>query len=75
MERLEIESTIPFEQLFEQDMSRPLIIVTFLGLLELVRMNLVQLFQVEWFGQIHVTRRFVPADDTQAFGALEAEDL
>ncbi|MDH5587917.1 MAG: segregation/condensation protein A, partial [Nitrospirota bacterium] len=59
MERLETEATIPFEDLFEPQWSRPLIIVTFLGLLELVRMNLVRLFQGEWFGPIHVTRRFV----------------
>jgi len=61
LERLEVESSIPFDQLFEQRLSRPLVITTFLALLELVRMNLVRLFQGEWFGPIHVTRRFVPA--------------
>ncbi len=73
MERLETEAAIPFEDLFEKQWSRPLIIVTFLGLLELVRMNLVRLFQEEWFGAIHVTRRFVPAgeDDTPGPALLE----
>jgi len=61
LERLEVESSIPFNQLFDQRLSRPLVITTFLALLELVRMNLVRLFQSEWFGPIHVTRRFVPA--------------
>lgn len=61
LERLEVESSIPFDQLFERKLSRPLVITTFLALLELVRMNLVRLFQGEWFGTIHVTRRFVPA--------------
>ena len=61
LERLEVESSIPFDQLFEQRLSRLLVITTFLALLELVRMNLVRLFQSEWFGPIHVTRRFVPA--------------
>ena len=75
MERLETEATIPFEELFEQEWSRPLIIATFLGLLELVRMNLVRLFQVEWFGPIHVTRRFVPADEADASGSIVPEDL
>jgi segregation and condensation protein A len=75
MERLETEATIPFEGLFEQQWSRPLIIVTFLGLLELVRMNLVRLFQVEWFGPIHVTRRFVPASDSNSPGPVVQEDL
>ncbi len=64
MERLEIDATLPFEGLFDQQWSCPLIIVTFLGLLELVRMNLVRLFQDEGFGPIHVTRRFVPAGET-----------
>ena len=64
LERLERDATVPFDGLFEQHWSRPLIIVTFLGLLELVRMNLVRLFQEEWFGPIHVTRRFVPGGDT-----------
>ena len=75
MERLESESTIPFEELFEEHWSRPLIIVTFLGLLELVRMNLVRLFQAEWFGPIHVTRRFVPEGDANAFGPILPEEL
>ncbi len=75
MERLETEATIPFEDLFEQHWSRPLIIVTFLGLLELVRMNLVRLFQGEWFGPIHVTRRFVPAVEGHTPGPLLPEDL
>ncbi|MGD9851623.1 MAG: ScpA family protein [Nitrospirales bacterium] len=61
LERLEVESSIPFDQLFERQLSRLLVITTFLALLELVRMNLVRLFQGEWFGPIHVTRRFVPA--------------
>lgn len=75
MERLETEASIPFEELFEKQWSRPLIIVTFLGLLELVRMNLVRLFQGEWFGPIHVTRRFVPASEDNASGPVLPEDL
>lgn len=75
MERLETEATIPFEDLFEQHWSRPLIIATFLGLLELVRMNLIRLFQGEWFGPIHVTRRFVPEVEGQTPGPFLPEDL
>ncbi len=74
MERLETEAAIPFEDLFEKQWSRPLIIVTFLGLLELVRMNLVRLFQEEWFGAIHVTRRFVPAGEDDAPGQVLPEN-
>lgn len=75
LERLEGEPTIPFEGLFEQHWSRPLIIVTFLALLELVRMNLVRLFQEEWFGPIHVTRRFVPAGGPDSSENIHAEEL
>ncbi len=75
MERLETEATIPFDELFEKQWSRPLIIVTFLGLLELVRMNLVRLFQSDWFGPIHVTRRFVPAGEENTPGSALPEDL
>lgn len=74
MERLETEATIPFEDLFEKKWSRPIIIVTFLGLLELVRMNLIRLFQGEWFGPIHVTRRFVPAAETGTSGVAFPEE-
>lgn len=75
LERLEGESTIPFEGLFEQHWSRPLVIVTFLALLELVRMNLVRLFQGEFFGPIQVTRRFVPAGGPDSTGIIQAEEL
>lgn len=75
MERLETEVAIPFVDLFEKQWSRPLIIVTFLGLLELVRMNLVRLFQEEWFGAIHVTRRFVPEVEVDAPGPVLPEDV
>ncbi len=74
MERLEIEATLPFVGLFDQQWSRPLIIATFLGLLELVRMNLVRLFQDEEFGPIHVTRRFVPAGEATNSDINVSED-
>lgn len=73
LERLEGESTVPFEALFEHHWSKPLVIVTFLALLELVRMNLVRLFQGEWFGPIQVTRRFVPAGGPDSTENLPAE--
>jgi segregation and condensation protein A len=75
MERLETDATIPFEGLFDQQWSRPLIIVTFLGLLELVRMNLVRLYQGEWFGPIHVTRRFVPAGDANTSETILPDEV
>ncbi|GJL55677.1 MAG: segregation and condensation protein A [Nitrospirales bacterium] len=62
LERLEIDSSAAFDELFEHLQSRPQIIVTFLALLELVRMNLVRLFQSHVFGPIRVTRNFAPGD-------------
>ncbi|GJL50174.1 segregation and condensation protein A [Candidatus Nitrospira salsa] len=62
LERFEVESSATFEELFERLDSRPLIIVTFLALLELVRMNLVRLYQSDIFGPIRVSRHFVPGD-------------
>jgi|GEM_PF-6769834 len=49
-----------FQSLFDSIVSRPLVIVTFLALLELVRMRLVRLSQEEVFGPIRVTRTFLP---------------
>ena len=62
LERLEGEPSATFDDLFERLSSRPLMIVTFLALLELVRMNLVRLYQADIFGPIRVTRKFVPGD-------------
>jgi len=62
LERLEVESSVTFEELFIRLNARPVIIVTFLALLELVRMNLVRLYQSDIFGPIRVTRNFVPGD-------------
>ncbi|MGB0911338.1 MAG: segregation/condensation protein A, partial [Nitrospirales bacterium] len=62
LERLELEPAVSFDDLFEQVHSRPQIIVTFLALLELVRMNLVRLYQGDIFGPIRVSRKFVPGD-------------
>ncbi len=64
LERLEVEPSVTFEALFERLDSRVMIIVTFLALLELVRMNLVRLYQGDMFGPIRVTRKFVPGEAT-----------
>lgn len=62
LERLEVEHSVTFDALFERLDSRAMIIVTFLALLELVRMNLVRLYQGDIFGPIRVTRKFVSGD-------------
>ena len=66
LNQLETQQALTFEELFEADYSRGLVIVTFLALLELVRMNLVRLYQGDLFGPIRIARRFVPADETES---------
>ena len=61
LERLESESAIPFETLFYPEEGRLVVIVTFLGLLELVRIKLVRAYQSEAFGSILLSRAFLPA--------------
>jgi len=60
LDQLETEPTLTFEALFEVGYTRSYVIVTFLALLELVRMKLVRLFQGDMFGPIRITRRFAP---------------
>ena len=61
LERLEFESAIPFESLFVPEEGRLVVIVTFLGLLELVRIKLIRAHQAEAFGAILLSRAFLPA--------------
>ena len=49
-------TSISFEQLFEDVTTRALLIVTFLAVLELVRLRVFRVFQTEAFGPIHVSR-------------------
>ena len=66
LDHLETQQSVTFEALFEGALSRGLVIVTFLALLELVRMNLVRLYQGDLFGPIRIARRFVPAEETES---------
>jgi segregation and condensation protein A len=61
LERLEYEAAIPFESLFVPEEGRLVIIVTFLGLLELIRIKLIRAYQGEAFGAILLSRAFLPA--------------
>ncbi len=60
LERLEEASAIAFEELFLPEEGRLVLIVTFLGLLELIRIKLVRVFQSEAFGSILLSRAFLP---------------
>jgi segregation and condensation protein A len=56
---------VTFQSLFEGETHRLVVIVSFLALLELVKMKLVRLFQGESFGPILVTRTFAPVADDE----------
>jgi segregation and condensation protein A len=67
--RLSETDACGFEQLFEDgDGSRPFMIVTFLALLEMIRLKLVRVFQSGSFGGIRVYRRARPADAPHPIG-------
>lgn len=54
IERIEKEDGIRFESLFEEGSSRVTLIVTFLALLEVVRLGLVKIYQEKAFGIIWI---------------------
>ncbi len=58
LEALEGQESIAFEALFESSCPRMVIIVTFLALLELIRLRTVRVYQAESFGPILLSRAF-----------------
>ena len=54
-----------FEELFQNDTSRPGMIITFLALLEMIRLKLIRVFQTGELGPIRVYKRARPADAPQ----------
>jgi segregation and condensation protein A len=58
LEALEGQESVSFVSLFEASCHRMVIIVTFLALLELIRLRTVRVFQAENFGPILVARAF-----------------
>ncbi len=57
LSRLSETEACGFEDLFEDVDSRPALIITFLALLEMIRLRLVRVFQAGMFGAIRVYRR------------------
>ena len=67
--RLSESEACGFEELFEDgDGSRPFMIVTFLALLEMIRLKLIRVFQSGSFGAIRVYKRSRPADAPHPIG-------
>jgi segregation and condensation protein A len=57
IDRLEQEKTVKFDSLFEEDDRRVKIIVTFLALLEIMRLGIMRVFQDSQFGTIWIIRQ------------------
>src|SRR4030095_7286904 len=60
-----------FEDLFSKDDQRGAMILTFLALLEMIRLKLIRVFQTSAFGSIRVYKRARPADAPTPIGDPE----
>jgi segregation and condensation protein A len=72
LERLSETEAIGFEELFSDVDDRGGLIVTFLALLEMIRLKLVRVFQAGSFGPIRIYKRERPADAPHPIGDPEA---
>jgi segregation and condensation protein A len=72
LERLSETEACGFEELFADVQERSGLIVTFLALLEMIRLKLVRVFQAGGFGPIRVYKRPRPADAPHPIGDPEA---
>jgi segregation and condensation protein A len=72
LERLSETEAIGFEELFSDVDDRGGLIVTFLALLEMIRLKLVRVFQAGSFGPIRIYNRERPADAPHPIGDPEA---
>ena len=70
-DRLSETEACSFEDLFDDVSTRPGLVVTFLALLEMIRLKLVRVFQAGSFGPIRVYRRARPADAPRPLGDPE----
>ncbi len=69
LDRLSETEACGFEELFSDgDGSRPFMIVTFLAVLEMIRLKLIRVFQSGSFGAIRVYKRARPADAPHPIG-------
>lgn len=57
---------VTFEELFLGNLTREFIVATFLGILELTRLKMIRLTQVESYGDIWIRSTVIPGDDPQA---------
>lgn len=68
LDRLSETEACGFEDLFEDTATRADMIVTFLALLEMIRLKLIRVFQAAAFNEIRVYKRARPADAPKPIG-------
>ncbi|OQW34473.1 MAG: hypothetical protein A4E19_18625 [Nitrospira sp. SG-bin1] len=73
LETLEGKDSVSFTALFEGSSQRVVIVVTFLALLELMRLRVARVFQAETFGPILVSRMFSLVPDPAELDDVDVE--
>lgn len=73
LETLEGKDSVSFAALFEGSSHRMVVIVTFLALLELMKLRVARVFQAETFGPILVSRMFSLVPDPAELDDVDAE--
>jgi segregation and condensation protein A len=73
LETLEGKDSVSFAALFEGSSHRMVVVVTFLALLELMRLQVARVFQAETFGPILVSRTFSLVPDPAELDDVDAE--
>ena len=73
LETLEGKDSVSFAALFEGSNHRMVVVVTFLALLELMRLRVARVFQAETFGPILVSRMFSLVPDPAELEDVDAE--
>lgn len=73
LERLEGKESVSFATLFDGSGHRMMVVVTFLALLELMRLRIVRVFQTETFGPILVSRMFSLVPDPAEIDGVDGE--
>lgn len=56
LDKISAEESVSFESLFEADIDRPMIVISFLAILEMARLKMITIFQTERLGAIRVKR-------------------
>ena len=73
LETLEGKDSVSFAALFEGSSHRMVVVVTFLALLELMRLRVARVFQAETFGPIQVSRMFSLVPDPAELDDVDVE--